>query len=101
MNIKNLIKTEIKNHTDLEYWGTEENINNENIIFDYVLDNNIVNQDWFDEKLKYTSVELLEELLKVVKFFEAHQLSNEEMKDKEYMESLLENYNEYRTIKKI
>jgi|TARA_R100000479_G_scaffold145884_1_gene81330 hypothetical protein len=94
MNIKNLIKTEIKNHTDLEYWGTEENINNENIIFDYVLDNNIVNQDWFDEKLKYTSVELLEELLKVVKFFEAHQLSNEEMKDKEYMESLLENYNE-------
>ena len=94
MNIKNLIKTEIKNHTDLEYWGTEENINNENIIFDYVLDNDIVNQDWFDEKLKYTSVELLEELLKVVKFFEAHQLNNEEMKDKEYMESLLENYNE-------
>ena len=32
MNIKNLIKTEIKNHTDLEYWGTEENINNENAI---------------------------------------------------------------------
>ena len=94
MNIKNLIKTEIKNHTDLEYWGTEENINNENKIFDYALDNNIVNQDWFDEKLKYTSVELLEELLKVVKFFEAHQLNNEEMKDKEYMESLLENYNE-------
>ena len=45
MNIKNLIKTEIKNHTNLEYWGTEENINNENKIFDYVLDNNIVNQD--------------------------------------------------------
>ena len=44
--------------------------------------------------LEYTSPELLEELLKVVKFFEAHQLSNEEMKDKEYMESLLENYNE-------
>tara|TARA_B100000963_G_scaffold361840_1_gene400186 strand:+ start:2885 stop:3175 length:291 start_codon:yes stop_codon:yes gene_type:complete len=94
MNIKHLINKEIENHTDLEYWGTEENINNENIIFDYVLDNNIVNQDWFDTKLKYTSPELLEELLKVVKFFEAHQLSNEEMKDKEYMESLLENYNE-------
>ena len=63
MNIKNLIKTEIKNHTNLEYWGTEENINNENKIFDYVLDNNIVNQDWFDNRLKYTSIELLEELL--------------------------------------
>ena len=94
MKIINLIKEEIKNHTNVEYWGTEENINNENKIFDYALDNNIVNQDWFDEKLKYTSVELLEELLKVVKFFEAHQLNNEEMKDKEYMESLLENYNE-------
>ena len=94
MNIEKLIKNEIQNHTDVEYWGTEENINNENKIFDYVLDNNIVNQDWFDEKLKYTSVELLEELLKVVKFFEAHLLSGEEMKDKEYMESLLENYNE-------
>ena len=66
MNIKNLIKTEIKNHTNLEYWGTEENINNENKIFDYVLDNNIVNQDWFDNRLKYTSVELLEELLKQI-----------------------------------
>ena len=66
MNIKNLIKTEIKNHTDLEYWGTEENINNENKIFDYVLDNNIVNQDWFDTKLKYTSVELLTDLLEEV-----------------------------------
>ena len=63
MNIENLIKTEIKNHTDLEYWGTEENINNENKIFDYVLDNNIVNQVWFDNRLKYTSIELLEELL--------------------------------------
>ena len=63
MNIKNLIKTEIKNHTDEEYWWTEENINNENKIFDYVLDNNIVNQVWFDNRLKYTSIELLEELL--------------------------------------
>ncbi len=66
MNIKKLIKTEIQNHTNLEYWGTEENINNENKIFDYVLDNNIVNQVWFDNRLKYTSVELLEELLEKV-----------------------------------
>ena len=66
MNIKNLIKTEIQNHTNVEYWGTEENINNENKIFDYVLDNNIVNQVWFDNRLKYTSIELLEELLEKV-----------------------------------
>ena len=66
MNIENLIKTEIQNHTNVEYWGTEENINNENKIFDYVLDNNIVNQVWFDNRLKYTSVELLEELLEKV-----------------------------------
>ena len=66
MNIKNLIKTEIKNHTDLEYWGTEENINNENKIFDYVLKEDIVNQDWFDERLKCTSVELLTDLLEEV-----------------------------------
>jgi len=95
MKIINLIKEEIKNHTNVEYWGTEENINNENKIFDYVLDKNIVNQDWFDEKLKYTSVELLKELLKVVKFIKGHQLSSEEMEDKEYMESLLENYKDY------
>ena len=63
MNIKKLIKTEIQNHTNLEYWGTEENINNEKKIFDYVLDNDIVNQVWFDNRLKYTSIELLEELL--------------------------------------
>ena len=63
MKIINLIKEEIKNHTNLEYWGTEENINNENKIFDYVLDNGIVNQVWFDNRLKYTSIELLEELL--------------------------------------
>ena len=66
MNIKNLIKTEIKNHTNLEYWGTEENINNENKIFDYVLKEDIVNQDWFDERLKCTSVELLTDLLEEV-----------------------------------
>ena len=63
MNIKNLIKTEIQNHTNVEYWGTEENINNENIIFDYVLKEDIVNQDWFDNRLKYTSVEMLEDIL--------------------------------------
>ena len=62
--IKNVIKKEItKLNENPNYWGTEENIQNENEIFDWVLTYEIVNQDWFDEKLKYTNVELLEEIL--------------------------------------
>lgn len=63
--IKNVIKKEItKLNENPEYWGTEENIDNENEIFNWVLTYEIVNQDWFDEKLKYTNVELLNEILK-------------------------------------
>ena len=63
--IKNVIKKEItKLNENSEYWGTEENIDNENEIFNWVLTYEIVNQDWFDEKLKYTNVELLNEILK-------------------------------------
>ena len=62
--IKNVVKKEItKLNNNPNYWGTEENIQNENEIFDWVLTYEIVNQDWFDEKLKYTNVELLEEIL--------------------------------------
>ena len=46
-----------------EYWGTIENIENENEIFNYFLTYEIVNQDWFDERLKYTNTELLSELI--------------------------------------
>ena len=61
--IKNLIKKEIRNLKNNEnYWGSEENVNNENTIYSYFLSQNYVNQDWFDERLKYTSIELLEEL---------------------------------------
>ena len=61
--IKNLIKKEIRNLKNNEnYWGSEENINNENTIYNYFLSHNYVNQDWFDDRLKYTSIELLEEL---------------------------------------
>lgn len=64
MHIKTLIKTEIKNlSTNDEYWGTEENINNENKIFDYMLTRDIVTQDWFDDRLNYTNVERLQALL--------------------------------------
>jgi len=61
--IKNLIKKEIRNLKNNEnYWGSEQNVNNENTIYSYFLSQNYVNQDWFDERLKYTSIELLEEL---------------------------------------
>ena len=64
MEIIKFTNKEIKNISDPNYWGTEENINNENIIFDYALKNKIVKQDWFDNRLKHTSVERLQDLLK-------------------------------------
>ena len=68
MNTKEIINfTEneiVKHKENVNYWGSEEDVNNETIIINYVMHNDIVNQDWFDNKLKYTNVELLEELLK-------------------------------------
>ena len=62
--IKNVINKEItKLNENPEYWGTIENIENENEIFNYFLTYEIVNQEWFDERLKYTNTELLSELL--------------------------------------
>ena len=62
--IKNVIQKEITNlNENPEYWGTIENIENENEIFNYFLTYEIVNQDWFDERLKYTNTELLSELI--------------------------------------
>ena len=62
--IKNVITKEITKLNEYpEYWGTIENIENENEIFNYFLTYEIVNQDWFDERLKYTNTELLSELI--------------------------------------
>jgi hypothetical protein len=62
--IKNVIKKEItKLNENHDYWGTIENIENENEIFNYFLTYEIVNQDYFDERENYTNVELLTELL--------------------------------------
>ena len=64
--IRNLIKKEIRNlNSNENYWGSEKNVNNENTIYNHFLENKIVNQDWFDNRLKYTNIELLEELLKI------------------------------------
>ena len=69
--IKNVIKKEITNlNENPEYWGTIENIENENEIFNYFLTYEIVNQEWFDERLGYTNVELLTELVNKIKEYE-------------------------------
>ena len=52
----------LKDSNNPEYWGSEENISNENEIFNFVLTYEIVNQEWLDGKLKHTNVELLSEL---------------------------------------
>ena len=68
MNTKKIIeftKNEIVKHKKYEdYWGTEEDVNSETIICNYVLHNGIVTQDWFDERLKSTSIEMLEDILR-------------------------------------
>ena len=67
MNKKEIIeftKNEIVKHKEVkDYWGSEEDVNNETIIIDYVFHNGIVDQDWFDERLKSTSIEMLEDIL--------------------------------------
>ena len=68
MNIKEIIeftKNEIVKHKEnVNYWGSEEDVNNETKIINYVMHNGIVNQDWFDERLKCTSIEMLEDILR-------------------------------------
>lgn len=65
--IKSIISNEITRLSkNPNYWGTKENVDNENQIVNYLLTNNIVNQEWFDERLKYTSTEMLEDVLKEI-----------------------------------
>tara|TARA_R100000353_G_scaffold17707_1_gene16529 strand:- start:176 stop:460 length:285 start_codon:yes stop_codon:yes gene_type:complete len=68
MNTKEIInftKNEIVKHKEnVNYWGSEEDVNNETRIINYVMHNSIVNQDWFDERLKSTSIEMLEDILR-------------------------------------
>jgi len=67
MNKKEIIeftKKEIVKHKEIkDYWGTQEDVDNETRICNYVLHNGVVSQDWFDERLKSTSIEMLEDIL--------------------------------------
>jgi len=60
---KMFVNNEILKNQDENYWGSEENINKENELFNYLLKNKIVNQDWFDARLKNTNVETLKDIL--------------------------------------
>jgi len=61
--ISKLIKNEIQANKELNYYGTQINIENENYIFEYVLRNKIISQKWFDNRMKNTNIETLKELL--------------------------------------
>ena len=65
-NMKDFIKKEIKLNLNYNYYGTENSINNQNVIFYYFLDNKIINQIWFDDRLKNTEIETLNELLNLL-----------------------------------
>lgn len=64
INLEQYIKSELVKHSDDNYWGSDDEVQNANEIFDLVLSKGIVNQEWFDERLKCTSPERLSELLK-------------------------------------
>ena len=65
-NITKLTHEEITRlQSNNKYWGTQQNVENESIIFETFLAEGLVNQDWFDDKEGHTNIELLEELLKV------------------------------------
>ena len=67
--MKNITKLTHEEITRLQsndkYWGTQQNVENESIIFETFLAEGLVTQDWFDDKEGHTNIELLEELLKV------------------------------------
>jgi len=64
LNLEKYIKSELVKHSDVNYYDSDEEVRNANEIFDLVLSKGIVDQEWFDERLKCTSPERLSELLK-------------------------------------
>jgi hypothetical protein len=64
LNLEQYIKSELVKHSDVNYYDSNEEVRNANEIFDLVLNKGIVDQEWFDERLKCTSPERLSELLK-------------------------------------
>ena len=90
MNTKEIInftKNEIVKHKEnVNYWGTEEDVNNETKIINYVMHNGIVNQDWFDERLKSTSIEMLEDILRELYLNHLDKYDEDEVTRDEYIQ---------------
>tara|TARA_R110000765_G_scaffold239936_1_gene342442 strand:+ start:1770 stop:2357 length:588 start_codon:yes stop_codon:yes gene_type:complete len=55
---------------DDDYYSSDLNVAHENIIFDSAMDLNLVNQDWFDDRLKHSPIE---------RMYELHDAINEEL----------------------
>ena len=64
INLEKYILNELDKHSDDNYWGSDDEVRNANEIFEIVLSNGVVDQEWFDERLNCTSPEILSELLK-------------------------------------
>ncbi len=62
--IKNVINKEITNlNENPDYWGTIENIENEKEKFNNFVTYEKVKKEWIEEKIKYTNIEILSELM--------------------------------------
>tara|TARA_R100001509_G_scaffold138178_1_gene92274 strand:+ start:748 stop:1005 length:258 start_codon:yes stop_codon:yes gene_type:complete len=58
----------VKHDNNPNYWRSKEHIYKSIELYQYVLQKNIVTQDWFDERSKHTYVERLQDLLEVIEF---------------------------------
>lgn len=53
-------------NSDENYYGSDESIDTQNKIWDYFLDNDIVDQDWFDDRLRFSDTERLTALINLI-----------------------------------
>ena len=64
INLEQYILSELDKHSDVNYYDSDDEVQSANEIFEIAMTNGIVDQEWFDERLKCTSPERLSELLK-------------------------------------
>lgn len=53
-------------NSNKNHYGSDESIDNQNRVFDYFIDNNIVDQDWFDDRLRFSDAERLTALMNLI-----------------------------------
>jgi hypothetical protein len=65
--MKAFIQKEISSiNSNDNHYGSDESIDNQNRVFDYFIDNNIVDQDWFDDRLRFSDSERLTALINLI-----------------------------------